>query len=220
MEQHDFLMDMHSSTERDYVGRVVEYDKGECARVAKQYGEEYWDGDRKYGYGGYYYDGRWYPLAEQLAEHYGIESGDKILDVGCGKGYLLYEFTQAVPGIEVQGLDISQYAIDNAKEEVKDKLDQGHAKDLPYDDNEFDFVFSNTTLHNLKINDLFSAVSEIERVGNDDKYICVESYRNEDEKANLLYWQLTCEAFFSPEEWVWIYEQNGYTGDYGFIYFE
>jgi len=114
----DFIMKLHKSTKRNYLERVVEHDKAECAEVAIQYGKDYWDGDRKYGYGGFYYDGRWRPVAEEIAKHYGLKPGDKILDVGCGKGFLLYEFTQVIPGVEVAGIDISQYAIDNAKEEV------------------------------------------------------------------------------------------------------
>ena len=216
----DFIMKLHQSSKRDYVQRVVDYDKAECATVAIQYGADYWDGDRKYGFGGYKYDGRWLPIAKTMAEHYGIKPGDRILDVGCGKGFLLYEFTQAVPGVEVVGLDISEYAIENAKEEIKPVLKQGHARKLPFEDASFDFVVSITTLHNLHLFDLVDALREIERVGRGEKHVTVESYRNEREKANLLYWQLTCESFFTPEEWQWVFTQAGYSGDHGFIYFE
>ena len=155
-----------------------------------------------------------------MAAHYNLVSGMRILDVGCGKAHLLYEFTQVVPGLEVAGVDISAYGIANAKPEVKPFLKVSGADDLPFADGEFDFVYSLTTLHNLKISELYKAVGEIVRVGGGDAYVMVESYRNEREKVNLLYWQLTCESFYSPEEWVWIYTQNGYAGDYGFIYFE
>jgi len=211
---------VHTSTKRNYVERVVEYDKAECAIVAKQYGKDYWDGDRQYGYGGYRYDGRWRPIAEKMAQHYGFKSGDKILDVGCGKGYLLYEFTQAIPDVEIAGIDISEYAIQNAKEEVKPFLQVGNATALPYPDQTFDFVVSILALHNLHNYELYNALQEIERVGKDKKYIVVESYRNEQEKANLLYWQLTCQSFYTPQEWEWFFKQSGYTGDYGCIFFE
>ncbi|MFT6604205.1 MAG: protein-L-isoaspartate(D-aspartate) O-methyltransferase, partial [Bacteriovoracaceae bacterium] len=186
----------------------------------KKFGKDYWDGPRQYGYGGYSYDGRWKTVAEEMIKTYDLKDDAKILDVGCGKGFLLYEFTQLLPNCTVQGLDISQHAIDDAKPEVKEFIKLGHAKDLPFEDNSFDLIISNTTLHNLKINELYSAVSEITRVTAKDSWICVESYRNESEKVNLMYWQLTCESFYSPEEWLWIYEQNGYKGDYEFIYFE
>jgi SAM-dependent methyltransferase len=219
-KRFDFIAALHSSTKRDYVARVVEFDKAECAEVASRFGREYWDGPRQYGYGGYSYDGRWRPIAERMAEHYGLRAGMRILDVGCGKGYLLYEFTQIVPGIEVAGIDVSAYGIENAKEEVRPMLQVGDAARLPFEDGSFDFVVSLGTLHNLPVAKLWSAVGEIERVGRGAKYIMIESYRNEREKANLLYWQLTCKSFYSVEDWEWLYAKIGYTGDYGFIFFE
>ena len=216
----DFISALHTGTKRDYIERVTSHDKGECATIAKQWGADYWDGPRQYGYGGMRYDGRWLPVAKEMAKFYGVESGGKVLDVGAGKGYLLYEFTRAVPGVEVAGLDISEYGIENSKEEIKPFLTLGNATKLPYEDNSFDFVVSITTLHNLRIFDLRAAVQEIERVGKDQKYILVESYRNESEKANLLYWQLTCRSFYTPQEWEWVFEQCGYTGDYSYIVFE
>lgn len=219
MEEINFLEKYQKSTKRDYVERVVKYDKAECATKAKNWGFDYWDGDRGFGYGGYRYDGRWRAIAEDIVKHYGIKPGDKILDIGCGKGFLLYEFTQVVPGVEVFGLDISQYAIDHAKEEVKNNLKVGSCTKLPWEDKTFDFVYSINTFHNLTIDELEQAVREMERVGKKSKWCCVESYRNENEKANLLYWQLTCESFFRPSGWAWLFKQWKYQGDYGFIYF-
>ena len=220
MAELDFISLVHKQTKRDYVARVTDFPKAVAAEKAKTWGYDYWDGDRNTGYGGMKYDGRWEKVARAMTDHYGIKAGDRILDVGCGKGFLLYDFTRVVPGVEVVGLDISDYAIENAKEEIKDKLVRGTASKLPFDDNSFDFVVSINTLHNLPCYDLHDALTEIERVGGKDKFICVESYRDESEKANLLYWQLTCEAFNSPEEWDWWFKQTGYTGDYGYIFFE
>ena len=194
--------------------------KVECMARAKEYGPDYWDGDRRFGYGGYRYDGRWAKVAKMMADHYGIKAGDRILDVGCGKAFLLYDFTQVVPGVEVTGIDISSYAIANAKEEVRDRLQVSKADTLPFADGQFDLVFSINTLHNLPCYELDKALREMQRVGKKHKYICVESYRTEEEKANLLYWQVTCEAFNSPEEWEWWFGATGYTGDHSFIYFE
>lgn len=216
----DFVSVLHKQTKRDYIGRVISDDKAECAKIAKQYGFDYWDGDRKYGYGGYHYDGRWRGVAQNMAEHYQLKSGQKILDVGCGKAYLLYELTQIVPGLQVYGLDISRYALDHAKEEIRDRLQYGQAQDIPFEDNEFDLVISLTTLHNLRIYDLKKAVQEIERVSKGSSYIMVESFRNDREEVNLLYWQLTCASYYSVEEWEWLYREWGYTGDYSFIFFE
>jgi protein-L-isoaspartate(D-aspartate) O-methyltransferase len=222
MSYIDFMSVVHKSTKRDYLARVndPEYPKPKAAELAKKWDYDYWDGDRRICYGGYrYMEGRWEKVARALADHYKLKAGDKILDVGCGKGYLLYDFTKVVPSIDVTGLDISPYAIANAKEEIKDRIKLGNATALPFPDKSFDLVFSLTTLHNLHNYDLDKALREVERVGR-NKYICVESYRNEQEKANLLYWQVTCESFCTPEEWDWWFHLTGYTGDHSFIYFE
>ena len=219
----DFLSVVHKSTQRDYLGRVndPEYPKAKAAELAKKWAYDYWDGDRRINYGGYrYMPGRWEKVARAMVDHYGIKPGDRILDVGCGKGFLLYDFTLVVPGVEVVGIDVSDYAIANAKEEVKDRLRVGNANSLPFADGEFDLVYSINTLHNLHNYDLDKALREISRVGKKHTYICVESYRTEVEKANLLYWQVTCEAFCTPEEWAWWFRQTGYAGDHSFIYFE
>ena len=216
----EFISIVHQQSKRDYLKRVTEFPKPEAAKIAKQFDIDYWDGDRKFGYGGHQYDGRWRAVAERMVKHYGLRAGDKILDVGCGKGFLLYEFTQVVPGINVTGIDISTYALTHAKEEIRPFLKHGNAKKLNFSNKEFDFVVSLNTLHNLYCYDLEIAIQEVERVGKKNKYICLDSYRNEEEKANLLYWQLTCECFFTPAEWEWWFKKAGYSGDYGFIYFE
>ena len=220
MPEVDFVTKNHKSTKRDYLKRVMDHDKAMCAEIACQWGKDYWDGERHLGYGGYRFDGRWRTVAEDIAKHYQLKPGMRVLDVGCGKGFLLYELTQVVPGLEIAGLDISQYGIENAKEEVRPFLQLGHAKKLPWPDKHFDFIFSLNALHNLLLPDLWSALTEIQRVGRGSKYLVVEAYRNEREKVNLLYWQLTCRAFHTPEEWLWLYQQTGYDGDYSFIYFE
>lgn len=215
----DFVSPIHKRIQRNYLSRVTEFPKAEAAKLAKQFGKDYWDGDRKVGYGGFKYDGRWRTVADLLAAHFTLKRGSKVLDVGCGKAFLLYDLTQAVPGIEVRGLDISKYAIENAKEEIRPFLTQASAVKLPYPDKYFDLVISINTLHNLYCYELDQALREVERVAK-NKYLVVESYRNEEEKANLLYWQLTCECFYTPAEWEWWFKQTGYTGDHSFIYFE
>jgi SAM-dependent methyltransferase len=219
----DFLSPLHKSTRRDYLARVndPEFPKPKAAELAKKWDFDYWDGDRRICYGGYrYLEGRWEKVARLMAAQYGIKPGDKILDIGCGKGFLLYDFTKVVPGVEVFGIDISSYAIANSKAEISDRLQVGNATSLPFPDRHFDFVYSITTLHNLHCYDLDKALREMQRVSMKNSYLCVESYRNEVEKANLLYWQVTCEAFNTPEEWEWWFKQTGYTGDHSFIYFE
>tara|TARA_Y100001978_G_scaffold199087_1_gene212714 strand:+ start:3394 stop:4065 length:672 start_codon:yes stop_codon:yes gene_type:complete len=223
MKEIDFMGSLHKSTSRDYLARVndKEYPKPRAAKLAKNFDYDYWDGDRRICYGGYkYIEGRWTKVAESLINYYKLDNKSKILDIGCGKGFLMYELLKINPSFDIYGIDISDYAIRNSKDEISGKLTKGCASNLPWTDNYFDLVISINSLHCLSIYKLFSALKEMERVGSKNKYLCVESYRNEVEKANLLYWQVTCECFFSPEEWYWIYEKSGYHGDYSYIYFE
>ena len=217
----NFFTPLHKQTARDYIGRMVD-DKVEAMLKAKEYEYDYWDGDRRYGYGGYKYDGRWKPVAEQMIEHYGLGSGSKVLDVGCGKAHLLYEMQQLLPDdVELVGIDRSQHGIADAPEPIRPHLQVQRAEETPYpwDDDYFDFVMALGTCHNLRLPELKNALGEIERVGKRG-YVMLESYRNEAELFNLQCWALTAESFLDSEEWVWLYDHFGYTGDYEFIYFE
>ena len=216
----NFVTPLHKSTTREYLARMND-DKVHCMLKAKEYEADYWDGDRRYGYGGYkYMGGRWKPVAEALIENYNLTNDSSVLDVGCGKAYLLYEMKLLLPELRVVGFDISKHGLADAKEEIKDSLLIQRAQDpYPFEDNEFDLVISLGCFHNLRIFELETALSETERVGKQG-YVMLESYRNELEQFNLQCWALTCESFFDFEEWPWIYYHFGYTGDYEFIYFE
>ena len=188
---------------------------------AKEYENDYWDGDRRYGYGGYkYVTGRWKPVAKALIKNYNLTNESSVLDIGCGKAYLLFEMKLLLPGIKVVGFDISKHGLGDAKEEVRDSLFLHRAQDpYPFEDNKFDLVISLGCFHNLRIFELQTALSETERVGRQG-YVMLESYRNELEQFNLQCWALTCESFFDVDEWIWLYDRFGYTGDYEFIFFE
>ena len=219
-QELEIVTSLHQSTKRDYLGRMND-SKVEAMIIAKKYGPEYWDGDRKYGYGGYkYMPGRWEPVARKLIDTYKLKSGSKVLDVGCGKSFLLYEMQLIEPGIELYGFDISQHGIDNSPPELRANIFIHRAQEkFPFEDNFFDLVISLGTLHNLHIYELEVSLSEIQRVGKDG-YVMVESFRNELEMFNLECWALTAETIKDVDEWKWIFDRFGYTGDYEFIFFE
>jgi SAM-dependent methyltransferase len=210
---------LHSKTDRNYLKRMGD-DKVFCMEKAREYGVDFWDGDRRYGYGGYSYDGRWKVVAEDLIKEYKLKDGCKILDVGCAKGFLLYEFKKILPNSTVIGFDVSKYAISNSIKHIKENLFCHNAQDeFPFMDNKFDLVLSINAIHNLPIHKLKKSITEIERVGM-DKFILVEGYRNERELFNLQCWSLTGDSHLRPEEWLWMYKEWHYTGDFEFIYFE
>jgi len=219
MKHIDFIQDIHTKTKRNYLSRVIEFPKALAAKRAKKFDFDYWDGDRKFGYGGYKYDGRWNILAKRLIDYYQLKSKHKVLDIGCGKGFLLYELIKEIPDLIIQGIDISQYAINNSKKEIKKYLQTGNATSLPFEDSTFDLALSINVFHNLLCPDLEKALLEIERISK-NKYLVVDAYRNDEEKTNLLYWQLTCECFFTPKEWEWWFKLFKYQGDYSFIYYK
>jgi len=216
----NFISKLHNSTKRDYVSRMVD-NKVYCMKISKKYDKEYWDGKRRFGYGGYkYISNRWINVAKSLIKNYKLNNNSNILDVGCGKAFLLYEIKKLLPKIKICGFDISKYALNSSKKEIKKNLFIHKAQNkYPFKNKQFDLVISLGCLHNLRIFELETALNEIERVGKHG-YVMLESYRNEKELFNLQCWALTCESFFDRDEWIWIYKKFGYRGDYEFIYFE
>jgi len=211
---------LHQATTRNYLARMVD-EKIHCMEIAQQYGPDYWDGERRYGYGGYrFIPGRWQPVARALIDRYQLSEASSVLDVGCGKGLLLHELKLLLPGLTVAGFDISSQGIGDARSEVRESLFIHRAQDeYPYSDGAFDLVISLGCLHNLRLPELENAIPEIQRVGRAG-YIMLESYRNNAELFNLQCWALTAQSFFDVSEWLWLYDQLGYTGDYEFIFFE
>jgi len=211
---------LHKSTKRNYLKRMME-NKVKCMVESKKYGFNYWDGKRKYGYGGYrYIPNRWTNIAKKIIKKYKLNNNSKILDVGCGKGFLLYEIKLLLPRIKMRGFDVSRYGISKSMKLVKKNLFVHKAQNkYPFKKKEFDLVISIGCLHNLEVNDLKKAIKEISRVAK-KALILIESYRNEVELFNLQCWALTCNSFFSSKEWKWLFKEFDYRGDYEFIYFE
>ena len=206
-----FIQGIHNSSHRNYLSRV-NLKKSSIMSEAKKYSKKYWDGSRSEGYGGYkYIPGYWKGLAKKLINFYRLKKNAKILDIGCGKGFLLYEIIKLRPDLDITGVDISNYAL---------KLAIGKEKiNFNYKNKYFDLVISIGTLHNLEIYDLKKSLNEISRISK-NSYIMVESYKNDLELFNLQCWALTCESFFSQSAWRWIFKEFKYKGDYEFIFFK
>ena len=182
----------------------------EHVRISRLYGAEYFDGAREYGYGGYAYDGRWVSVADDVIAHFNLVPGDRVLDIGCAKGFLVRDL--AAKGIEAFGLDISTYAIMHADEAVVGRLHRGTADDLPFPDDSFKAVLSINTLHNLPRERCLAAVREIERLAPGRGFIQVDSYETPEQKDVFEAWVLTAMFYGYPTEWTELFDEAGYTG--------
>lgn len=208
------LLKNYPKTKRDLKQRADEKTEEDRA-VARNFGQEFFDGDRKHGYGGFKYMSRfWQPVIPTFIEHFNLTENSKVLDIGCAKGFMLFDMKEAIPNINITGVDISTYAIENAKEEVKPFLSVANAKELPFEDNSFDVVISINTIHNLEKEDCAKALKEIERVSRGKSFITVDAYRSEEEKEAMYAWNLTAKTIMSVEEWEIFFKEVGYTGDY------
>jgi ubiquinone/menaquinone biosynthesis C-methylase UbiE len=200
-------------TKRNVQKRAEDKDPFVIAK-SKEFGEQYWDGDRKYGYGGYRYDGRWRSVARDIIAHFSLGVGMRVLDVGCGKGFLVKDLMLECPGLEAFGLDISRYALTHCEKEVIGRLHLGSAESLPFPDRSFDCVLSINTVHNLHRPRAVVAMREIQRLSGGRAFVQVDSYRTPEQKEIALSWILTAEFHDYPEGWLKLYAEAGYTGDY------
>lgn len=186
--------------------------------IARQFGEEYFDGDRLTGYGGYTYAPRfWTDTVRRFRDHYGLDDHSRILDVGCAKGFMMYDLKTLLPGAEVYGVDVSSYALAHAKREIAPFIQNASARELPFEDNSFDLVISINTIHNLPLNDCKEAFREIERVSSKHAFVVNDAWRSEDERERMLKWNLTALTYMHADDWVKLFAEVGYTGDYGWF---
>lgn len=183
--------------------------------IARKFGKEFFDGDRSTGYGGFNYSPRfWKPVIPTMQQQFNLDKDSSVLDVGCAKGFMLHDLLEAIPGITVQGIDISDYAIEHAIDDMKPLVQVADARSLPFADNAFDVVISINTIHNLDRAECGQALKEIERVSKGGSFITVDAYRNDEEKKRMVAWNLTAKTIMSVAEWIAFFAEVGYTGDY------
>jgi ubiquinone/menaquinone biosynthesis C-methylase UbiE len=186
----------------------------DVVEISRQYGELYFDGPRDYGYGGYRYDGRWLPVAKDLIAHFGLGPGDRVLDVGCAKGFLVKDLMATCPGLEAFGVDVSRYALMHCEPEVVGRLHLASALNLPFPDHSFQAVLSINTIHNLERGECKRAVQEIQRLAPGRGFIQVDSYRTPEQREIFESWVLTAKFHDYPKGWLELFAEAGYTGDY------
>jgi cyclopropane fatty-acyl-phospholipid synthase-like methyltransferase len=206
------LLARYPKTKRNVKARLD--NKDENRRIAQQFGEEYFDGTREQGYGGYRYDGRWLPIAEDIVRHFALKAGDRILDVGCGKGFLVKDLMKVCAGLEAFGIDISEYAVMNCEPEVVGRLHVGNAIRLPFPDQSFNAVVSINTIHNLERTGCVQALREMQRLAPGRGYVQVDAYRTPEERQVFEDWMLTARTYGMPDDWRQILREAGYDGDY------
>ena len=214
MGQEIDLLENYPRTKRNVEERGATKTE-DVRRVARQFGKEFFDGDRQYGYGGFKYFPRfWQPVIPTFQKHFGLTGRSSLLDVGCAKGFMLHDLEELIPDITVSGVDVSDYAITHAMDDIKSKVQVADARKLPFADNSFDVVIAINTIHNLDRNDCAKALREIERVSRKGSFITVDAYRDDEEKERMFAWNLTAKTIMSVDEWVAFFEEVGYTGDY------
>ena len=184
--------------------------------IAAYRDEEYYDGDRNNGYGGFKYDGRWVPIARNMYSEYGLGEGSAVLQVGCEKGFLLHDFLGQYPGIKVHGTEVSAYAITHSMESVKPFIQQAPFTQLPFSDDMFELVIAIGVVYTLTLADAIQALKEIERVCRGKSFVTLAAYRTEEEKKLFEWWTVLGATLLHEDDWVRVLEHAGYTGDYKF----
>lgn len=207
------LLNIQQDVRRDVNARML--DKEWNRAKALKFDWEYFDGPRTQGYGGYVYDGRWKAVAKRIIERYELTAKSRILDVGAAKGFLMKDIQETLPGLTVWGIDISSYAIAHCHPDVQGKIVRGSCDALPWPDGFFDAAVAINTIHNLERAECKQALRELSRVAPGGKtFVQVDAYRNKEELNLFEAWMLTAKTYCTPNEWLSLFKEAGYCGDY------
>jgi len=208
------LLDLYPKSKRPIDERAALVTAAD-RQLSKQFGRDYFDGDRRHGYGGYaYYPRFWQPTVRRFRDHYQLAEDARILDVGCAKGFMLRDFQELLPKATIAGIDCSDYAIQHADEVVKPFVRIGNATALPYPDRAFDLVVSINTIHNLPLDACKQSLREIQRVTRAHAFVTVDAWRTEHERELQRQWILTAETYMHVDDWKRLFAEVGFTGDY------
>jgi SAM-dependent methyltransferase len=212
------LMSRYPKTNRNnYIGRSTSLSDDKIL-LARQFGKDYFDGPRELGLGGYHYDPKFFRnVVEDFIKYYQLNNESSILDVGCGKGFMIHDFMDKLPNAKIAGLDISKYCLDNAISTASPFLVLGNCDNLPWENESFDLVIAIATIHNLDYAGVKKSLQEIVRVTKKNAYIKINGYTTEEELLKLNGWNLVAKTILHENEWIRLFEETGYIYDYDFF---
>jgi len=202
-----------SSRSADTRRRLAEVVQGgDVSSSYLEFGYDYFDNpEHVIGYGGYGYDGRYADAAKKMVEHYGLKPGDHVLEIGCAKGTLLVEFKKL--GMEVAGVDVSSYALENAVPEVKPYLGCSDATTLPFPDGHFALVIGKEVLPHVPHDDIEATLIECMRVSRGKLFFEIQCGRTAVELEYMRKWDATHKIVETPIWWEAFLERIGFPGD-------
>tara|TARA_A100000164_G_C21637941_1_gene644434 strand:- start:111 stop:770 length:660 start_codon:yes stop_codon:yes gene_type:complete len=183
--------------------------------IAWKLDEQYYDGDRNNGYGGFSYDGRWLNLLPKFIKRYNLNNNSKILDLGCKKGFIMKDLKILLPRAKVYGIEDHLYPIKNAEKEIKKNIIFSNYYKIPFKKNYFDLIIGFSSIYKYNFIDVVKTIKEINRVSK-NSFFTVASYSNKKDKELFDKWTLLGTTILQKKEWKQLFKILNYKGDYYF----